>query len=217
MTRFQINGRSYGGWYDYADDDRVRDFAAHFEPCHMLELGCLEGGQTVELAQRGYKITAVEGRPENARRARWICRLIRANALILDADLETVPLREFGGFDVVFCSGLLYHLPRPREMVEQLPAVAPNLFLSTHYTENEETIANGIAGRWYYEAGGDDPLSGLSQRSFWPTRAALLDLLRANGYSQIEITRDWAHPNGPLLNLVARSATGRSRRDRCPA
>jgi SAM-dependent methyltransferase len=205
VTRFRINGRSYGGWRDFTDDDRIRDFVERFEPCDVLELGCLEAGQTVELARRGYKVTAIEGRDENVRRARWICRLFETDAVILAADLETVPLREFGRFDVVFCSGLLYHLPRPWELVEQLPAVAANVFLSTHYAEKQHATANGIAGRWYSELGREDPLSGLSERSFWPTKAALLDLLRANGYREIEVTRDWAHPNGPLLNLVAHS------------
>jgi SAM-dependent methyltransferase len=206
ITRFEINGRPYGGWYDAADDDRLRDFCEHFAPCRVLELGCLEGGHTVELARRGYTVKAVEGRPENVRRARWICRLFRADAVVLLGDLENVPLRDFGAFDVVFCSGLLYHLPRPWEIVQQFPAVAPKLFLSTHYAENEETTLNGIAGRWYDEGGRADPLSGLSGRSFWPTKAGLLELLRASGYGQIQVLRDWAHPHGPLLSLAAATA-----------
>jgi SAM-dependent methyltransferase len=208
VTRFHINGRTYGGWCDFSDDDRVLEFAERFEPCRVLELGCLEGGQTVELARRGYQVTAVEGRSENIKRARWIHRLLAVDATLLAANLEEVPLREFGRFDVVFCTGLLYHLPRPWEMIQQFPTVAPRLFLSTHYAEHEEEAINGIAGCWYTELGREDPLSGLSGRSYWPTKAALLDLLRASGYKQIEITRDWMHPNGPLLNLVG-STIGR--------
>jgi SAM-dependent methyltransferase len=207
VTRFEVNGRVYGGWCDFASDDRVREFVDRFEACRVLELGCLEGGQTVELARRGYEVTAIEGRPENVQRARWICRLLRVDAIVIGADLERVPLRAFGRFDVVFCTGLLYHLPRPREFIAQLPEVAPSLFLSTHYAESEEETANGLPGRWYRELGRQDPLSGLSEQSFWPTKSALLDLLRSSGYKHIEITRDWMHPNGPLLDLAAR--TGR--------
>jgi SAM-dependent methyltransferase len=203
VTRFSINGHTYGGWCDFTDDERLRDFLDRFAPCRVLELGCLEGGQTIELALRGFDVTAVEGRPENVKRARWICRLLGVDADVVNANLERVPLRELGWFDVVFCAGLLYHLPSPWEMVEQFPAVAPSLFLSTHYAEREEVVVNGLPGRWYPELGRDDPLSGLSQRSFWPTKYALLDLLRASGYKHVEITRDWMHPNGPLLNLTA--------------
>jgi SAM-dependent methyltransferase len=202
VSRFRINGRSYGGWCDF-DDEGIREFTERFEPCRVLELGALEGGHTVELARRGYQVTAVEGRPENVARARWIFRLLGIDAVMVAADLETVPLREFGRFDTVFCSGLLYHLPRPWELIEQFPSAAPSLFLSTHYAATEETTVNGLPGRWYHELGREDPLSGLSERSFWPTKAALLDLLRASGYKQILIARDWLQENGPRLNLVA--------------
>jgi SAM-dependent methyltransferase len=207
VTRFRIDGRTYGGWADFTDDDRIRDFSERFEPCRVLELGCLEAGQTVELARRGYSVTAIEGRPENVRRARWICRMFEVDARVVAADLERMPLRDFGRFDVVFCSGVLYHLPRPWDLVEQLPAVAPSLFLSTHYAEAGEVSVHGLAGRWYTEHGRGDPLSGLSERSFWPTKTALLDLLRATGYGAIEITSDYEHPNGPLLSLAAQTAT----------
>src|SRR5262245_4701249 len=205
VTRFQIDGRSYGGWRSFADDDRVQDCAERFEPCRVLELGCLEGGQTIELARRGFQVVGVEGRDENLRRARWICRLFKTDASVVRADLETTPLAAFGPFDLVFCSGVLYHLPKPWELVEQFPAVAPALFLSTHYAEDEEVSVNGLGGRWYEELGRSDPLSGLSPQSFWPTRPALLALLEANGYA-VEVVRDWAHTNGRLINLVARSA-----------
>jgi SAM-dependent methyltransferase len=202
VTRFQINGRSYGGRSDF-DDEAIREFTAAFQPCRVLELGSLEGGHTIELARRGYSVTAVEGRPENVRRARWVCRLLDLDPVILTANLEETPLREFGRFDVVFCSGLLYHLPRPWECIAQLPTVARGLYLSTHYTDHEETEVYGLSGRWYHELGRHDPLSGLSERSFWPTKTALLDLLRASGYRHILLTRDWMQENGPRLNLVA--------------
>jgi len=203
VSRFHINGRSYGGWCDFAEDDRLREFFDRFEPCRVLELGCLEGAQTIELARRGYEVTAIEGRPDNLNRARWICRVLSVDASLHAADVEQVPLREFGEFDVVFCCGLLYHLPRPWELVAQLPATAPRLFLSTHYAEREEEMVDGFGGSWYRELGRDDPLSGLSQRSFWLTKPALLELLRSTGYAEVDVTHDWMHPNGPLIGLVA--------------
>jgi SAM-dependent methyltransferase len=170
----------------------------------VLELGSLEGGHSVELARRGFQVVAVEGREENVRRARWICRLFKTGGSVVCADLEATPLSVFGRFDLIFCSGLLYHLPKPWELVEQFPAAAPALFLSTHYAEEEEVTVSGLGGRWYKELGRTDPLSGLSARSFWPTREALLELLETNGYD-VEVVRDCAHPNGRLISLAARS------------
>jgi hypothetical protein len=43
------------------------------------------------------------------------------------------------------------------------------------------------------------------ERSFCPTRDALLGLLRHHGYSQIEVAHDWEHVNGPIVNLAAYS------------
>jgi hypothetical protein len=203
VTQFAITGRRYGGWCDFSQDERLAEFLERFAPCRVLELGCLEGGQTVELARRGYIVTAVEGRPDNVRRARWICRAFGAEARVVGANLEKTPLSQFGRHDVVFCTGLLYHLPRPWELSAQFAGVASHLFLSTHYSQERETTVEGLPGRWYRELGPEDPLSGLSARSFWPTKEALLGLLRAGGYTRIEIVRDVMHQNGPLVDLVA--------------
>ena len=215
-TRFEIEGASYGGEGSYADDARVATFARLFpEGSKVLELGSLEGGHTFELARQGFVVTALEGRKESVRRARWLQRRLGLESVrFVAANLETTNLGELGRFDVVFCSGLLYHLPRPWELLAQLRSAAPDLFLSTHYADRAETVEHGIRGRWYQELGREDPLSGMSERSFWPTRDALLDLLRAQGYSRIEVEGDWPHPNGPLVNLAAYSGSsdgGRSR------
>lgn len=41
-----------------------------------------------------------------------------------------------GQFDAVFCSGLLCHLPEPWKLIEQMPRIAPKLFIWTHYPDD---------------------------------------------------------------------------------
>ena len=60
----------------------------------------------------------------------------------------------------------------------------------------------GLRGHWYTEGGPDEPLAGLSPRSFWLTLPSLLGRLEANGYGRVEIIDFPEHPNGPLVTLA---------------
>jgi SAM-dependent methyltransferase len=207
VSRFRIEGRYYGGKAELVDDGRIRRFAAAFPDCaSILELGSLEGAHSISLARRAGRVVAVEGRGENIARARFVQGLFGVeNVDVVEADLETTPLTDFGRFDAVFCVGLLYHLPRPWLLLDQLPSVAPNVFLQTHYAERAEETVEGMPGRTYREFGRDDPLSGLSSESFWLTIPALTERLEAGGYA-VELLEDDPTPrNGPIVTLAART------------
>ena len=132
VSRFRIEGRDYGGKAELVDDERIRRFAAAFPDCaSILELGSLEGAHSISLARRADRVVAVEGRSENIARARFVQELFGVeNVEVVEADLETTPLTDFGRFDAIFCVGLLYHLPRPWLLLDQFAAVAPNVFLA---------------------------------------------------------------------------------------
>jgi SAM-dependent methyltransferase len=205
VTRFHIGGRSYGGKADLVDDGRIEQFAAAFPDCRtVLELGSLEGAHSFSLARRVDRVVAVEGRSESIARARFVQGLLGVdNVTFVEADLETTPLESFGRFDAVFCVGLLYHLPRPWLLLDQLADVAPRVFLQTHYAEDAETTVDGFPGRTYREHGRKDPLSGLSPASFWLTIPALVQRLEAGGYAVDVLERDSSHRNGPIVTLAA--------------
>lgn len=209
VTRFTIHGQFYGGSFNPEDDARIPQFFGVFSGVRqILELGCLEGGQTFQLAkQPGVQVTAIEGRRLNLDKARYVAQLLGVtNVKFVHTDLEKRPLHTLGRFDVVFCSGVLYHLPRPWELLDGLRAVAPRVFLWTHYAAPDkvtETL-NGFPGHWYQEHGKDDPLSGMSARSFWITLPSLLDRLQRNGFESFRILEENVqHPNGPCVTLAA--------------
>jgi len=117
-------------------------------------------------------------------------------------------------FDAVFCCGLLYHLPRPWELIEQIAQVTDSLFLSTHYAPDTQadTLRNGVRGMVYQEFGVADPLSGLSDESFWPTLDGLLAMLRARGFAETALMHhNMEHPHGPIVTLAA-SGSGTAER-----
>jgi SAM-dependent methyltransferase len=208
VTRFRIGGRTYGGKADLVDDGRIAQFAAAFpEARSVLELGSLEGAHSFSLAHRANRVVAVEGRRENIARAQFVQALLDVeNVTFVEADLETTPLDRFGRFDAVFCVGLLYHLPKPWVLLDQLAGVAPNLFLQTHYAEHAEATVDGMPGRTYREHGRADPLSGLSPESFWLTIPALTERLERSGYAVEVLEADVSHRNGPIVTLAARLA-----------
>lgn len=211
IFQFRIDGHDYGGGISAAGDTRIEQFFRFApNPATILELGALEGAHTFMLAERPgiQRVLALEGREANLRKARFVQELLKArNAEFAQANLEHARLAEFGTFDIVFCSGLLYHLPEPWKLIEQFPAVAPAVFIWTQYAAEEEAkdIGRGLRGKIHVEGGPEEPLSGMSATSTWLTLASLCERLRASGYKQIDIIHDDPnHANGPAVTIGAR-------------
>ena len=208
ITQFVIDGVASGGDYQ-VNDQRVQRFLEYFPNVRtILELGSLEGGHTFLLARhRGVeRVLAIEGRLANIDKAKFIGSLLGvSNVQFKHANLEQLQFPSLGYFDAIFCCGLLYHLPEPWKLISQTPLVAPSLFLWTVYAnEHEATIEiDGLRGRAYVEHGLNDPLSGLSPKSFWLTLPSLLDLLTRSGYGKIEVLEKLQSPNGPAVTLAA--------------
>lgn len=205
VTRFTIGGRTYGGDVDLPHDVLIEQFAARTPSgASVLELGSLEGGHSFALAARGYRITAIEGRRANIKRARYVAGLLGdRRTRFVHANLESEPLAGFGHFECVLCAGLLYHLPEPWLLIDQLAEVASRLFLRTHYSKRAELELEGLRGHWHTEGGEEEPLSGLSPRSFWPTLPSLLGRLERGGFEYLELIDFPENPHGPQVVLWA--------------
>jgi SAM-dependent methyltransferase len=210
ITRFKIGSELLGGGYDASSDERLGHFRRSFpRPGRVLELGCLEGGHTFEVARLAREVVAIDARRENLERARWLQGILQfANIQFVEADLESADLDAWGRFDVIFNVGLLYHLPRPWELLQRLAPLASAMFLWTHVAPDESATVErgGYTGILYGEQGRADPLSGMSESSFWPTTDELLRMLGDAGFSAFEIlNEDRQHPHGPALLLTCRT------------
>jgi SAM-dependent methyltransferase len=208
VTRFRINGRLHGGRFAAGDDPRLVLFDRAFPDARsVLELGSLEGGHALALAARGLRVTGVEGRSANVSKARWVQQVLGERSVqFRQADLERTPLRTFGVFDVLFCARLLYHLPDPGALLNQIADSADGLFLWSHYARPDlVTGERGDLRGHAYEHGLADPLSGLSPTSWWVTLEDLMARLRDVGFPRVWILDDFPdHPHGPCVTLVAR-------------
>ncbi|MGH8501277.1 MAG: class I SAM-dependent methyltransferase [Gammaproteobacteria bacterium] len=210
VTKFSIDGVTYGGAFDAMNDARLTQFHAHFPDVKtILELGSLEGGHSFGLASHSNveRIVALEGRSFNIERARFVQKLLGVDKVkFIEVNLEETDLAVHGQFDAVFCAGLLYHLPEPWKLIAQCARVGPGLFIWTHYAADNNTVeVNGYQGKWYQESGLRDPLSGMSKESFWPTLTSLKAMLTQKGFGNVHVIEDDPkHPHGPAVTLAAK-------------
>jgi SAM-dependent methyltransferase len=173
----------------------------------VLELGCCEGGLTVQIASRCKHVVAVDSRARNIAGA-----ILRAYVWNLDHRIafQIADARDYVAdnyaFDVIFHCGLLYHLNDPITHLRSLSQMSKCLLLDTHYVTDDDNVefsGSGLFGRRYHEGGFNDPFSGMTDLSFWLNRSSLLRLLKQAGYDQIEIISDRVERNGPRMTLIA--------------
>lgn len=210
ITKFRIDGADYGGDFDAMNDARIVQFFEIFPDAEtIIELGSLEGGHSFALAQNPTvkRVLAIEGREKNIEKARLVQSLLDDKKVeFAQGDIEKLDFGRFGAFDAVFCSGLLYHLPRPWELIPKLARVSPNIYIWTQISEEAKAkkMREGWRGKIYREGGFLDPLSGLSKKSFWLSLGSLISLLTVNGYKEVKIIEhNLAHPNGAAVTLAA--------------
>jgi hypothetical protein len=167
----------------------------------VLEIGPLEGHHSIILEKMGVRENiALESRADNLRKCNRIKDKYRLDRTrFLQHDLERLyrgeEQEQFSGqFDLVFCLGVLYHVPEPGPALEWFRSQSPTLFLGAHYPENGEGEAEIYSHRGqqyrcrlFTEGGISDPIMGMSPKSVWPFEPDLLALIRDCGYRTIHV------------------------------
>jgi SAM-dependent methyltransferase len=188
LARFTIDGQTIGAGFNHDHDVRPGQFFSLVPRARrILELGSCQGGGTFQLAQRAGvdEVVAIEGRDYNIEKARFAQRLLGlTNVTFIEANLETFDFTSLGPFDAVYCVGLLYHLPKPWELLTRLKDVSDVIYLNTHFCRAScaSRKVDAYEGANWYEMGFEDPLSGLSNWSFWPTLKSLTQMLSDAGF-----------------------------------
>ena len=166
-----------------------------FEGLRIVDLACLEGGYTVEFARMGFGETVgIEARPSNFTNCKFVKE--RVNLPNLNFVLDDVwHLEKYGMFDVVFCSGILYHLDAPKRFIEVMAKTARRaVLINTHFSTVtpidsyglSELVENeGLPGRWFPEPpAAEDASWGAwgNARSFWIQREYLIQAIQTAGF-----------------------------------
>ncbi len=213
------------------DDVRVKwaiEALGGVDGARCVELGPLEGGHSYMLERAGADhVIAVEANKDAFLKCLVVkellglsrCSFLCGNAVEYLAQTED-------HFDVCWCSGFLYHMVEPVQLIELISRRASRLYLWTHFydadllSDDKDTSkafkdqhtttgqyqgftfqlhrqSYGVATRLRGFWGGTQPYSN------WLTLDDLLAAIEHFGWSGVQTQVDRSHPNGPAVNLVA--------------
>lgn len=209
LFEFEHQGVTFGGMRN-RDFDKVALFQKVMkrigaEPRRILELGSHEGSHSVQLASLPgvEQVVGLEARQGNIDRAAFIKSVYGLNNISFQmADLEQIDIRQFSGYDTVFCSGLLHHLSRPWRMLKDIGGVARYLYLDTHYCQQCPDERKGFKGRVVHQDV-HDLQNGTVEEAFWLSFQDLVMQLANSGFVIHHIGDNRLKKNGPRVRIVA--------------
>jgi SAM-dependent methyltransferase len=121
----------------------------------IVDLGCMEGGYTLEFAKMGFqKVVGIDARKENLLKANMLKLSSRLNNLDFILD-DARNIGQHGIFDVTFCFGLLYHLNDPAAFLKKLYQQTNHMLVLHSYTAPEHGWAKKrrelLSNKSYYK------------------------------------------------------------------
>lgn len=195
-----------------------------WKECRILDLGCLDGIFSIEFAKQGAESVGIEIREGSIRKANF-CKeaLGLKNLEFIQENALNISVESHGMFDVIICSGLLYHLTAPDsilllkkmyKMTKKLIVVDTHIALEPKFnfvfdseiywgkiyqehqkTDSQEIKETRILASWD------------NNESFWFTRPSLLNLFHKIGF-----TSSYECFGPPHLNF---GQSGIEHQDRC--
>lgn len=194
-------------------------YRGNISALRIADLGCLEGGFALALAQRGMNVTGVEARWKNFEKVKLLKEHfgLRNLSFQLD-DVKNFTSELFGTFDVTLALGILYHLDKPGAWLRQVSAATRGLLIvDSHYAPADgaslalidprlglgplEKMKDGkevYEGRWFFEyddkSNREDQLwaSYSNRSSFWLTKESLLRALMRAGFDLVLEQHDYS-------------------------
>ncbi len=129
------------------------DFPA-WQGKRVLEIGCGMGGETVNFARAGARVTAVDVSPTSLALARRRAEVYWLKISFVEGDAEHLadrPLRLLHGvnpFDLVWSFGVIHHSPRPdRVLAEARRVIAPDGLLRVMVYHRASTKVAALVAR----------------------------------------------------------------------
>ena len=197
------------------------------EGMKVLELGPLEAGHSYQLENLGADyILGIEANAE----AYLKCLIVKeafnlGRCHFLLGDVEEFLTKTDKTFDLVFCSGILYHMQDPLNMIQEICRIASRCFVWTHYYNEESGDREGKRTRRHVERSGFAAdyyeldyhnrsegtfWGGNAERRAWMTQDSILEGFRHFGLTHVEVLQDTpSHQNGAAMSFAASRTTMR--------
>jgi 2-polyprenyl-3-methyl-5-hydroxy-6-metoxy-1,4-benzoquinol methylase len=128
-------------------------FGGDLTGLRALDLACLEGMYSLELARRGAEVVAIEGREANLAKARFAAQATGIGGIDFQlGDVRDLSREQHGAFDVVLCLGILYHLAEADvfDFVRRIADVCRRALIvdtAISLAGREEAVDQGVAYR----------------------------------------------------------------------
>ena len=191
----------------------IREAGGSLAGLRILDVGCLEGGYTVAFARHGAtEVIGLEVRATNLARCALLADELRLPAVrFVQGDAKELSPETHGSFDVVFASGLLYHLDDPYGFLARVQPMTQRFLLLDTHIAHPTAFAHGCSprlaslerdGRTYvgrvafeYDSALERPAldqlvwaSYGNPTSFWLTEDSLVAMLHDLGFASVSKT-----------------------------
>lgn len=168
--------------------------------CRILDLACLEGHYGLEFALHGAEVVGIEGREASLAKCDFVKREHGLNRIeFFQDDVRNLSPEKYGMFDIIICSGILYHLPA-RDAWSLLRSIYDSCrgmviidtFIALSSRLTVDIDGSAYHGHIYREHGETDSEDQKQEKlwasldnnaSFWFTEASLMNLLAKAGFS----------------------------------
>ena len=167
--------------------------------CRVLDLACLEGHYAIEFAVQGSTALGTEGRAASVAKCNFVRDQYGFDRLsFVQHDVRDVTVESFGRFDIVICSGLLYHLEAKPvvDLLHRLHDVCSGIllldtFVSLYGRTALDVGGTQLRGHHYHEHNPGTDKSRLlwasldNDSSFWLTEPSLVNVLTDAGFTSV--------------------------------
>jgi len=208
----------------YPEDRRPQDVVDAFgsiEGWRTLELGSFEGGHTYQLEKMGADVLGIEANPAGFLRSLVVKNALSMRSRFLLGDFQEYLTETSEYFDLIFASGVLYHMRDPLELLYQISRRTDRVMLWTHYASEplistlpshlvSRPTVHGVTCDYFridYPVGdwGSRPFAGTASWRSWIRKDDIIGALKAYGFNSVRVVLDDVEHRGgdPALTLMA--------------
>jgi hypothetical protein len=181
----------------------------------VIELGPLEGGHTYQLEGLGAQVIAIEGNAEAYLKCLIIKEIFDLKSKFLLGDFIKYLQGPDTQCDMLFASGVLYHMVEPLKLIELICKASARSFLWTHYYDAERSLgyqsksvthAGFTAehfGKPYSDQSDGKFWGGMADSACWLARDDIIGAFAAFGHGQHQVVEtNLDHPHGPCFTVA---------------